>query len=116
MIAGKESFIELEELCKKQQRIYPDACDAGIWNNKEVRRKIKKACKELSNIYLCKTSYWGRNKKGVTWNCFVPFEKDGGKYVGVKVFVSLCPTKRSSFFSINICKAEQIENPFHITN
>ena len=91
----------------EEQRQYERDC--GIWNNKNVRNKIRAACEKLRQTFRGKSC---RGNWGSSWECFVPFETNGDIYIGVRVRVSLNKTKRSSFFSIDIDHSQTDKNPF----
>lgn len=111
MILGKEYLVQLEDLAAKQERIFPDAADVGLWvNSPSFRERVRALCQGLREIYLGKTRRWCC---GSSWECFVPFEMEHGAYVGVTVRVSLNVTRKGkSFFSIDIFRDEQVESPF----
>lgn len=104
MIVGIEHLKVLEEWAPKQEQIYRDACDVGVWARPRtiVRRDITNAVKGLVETYHSSRHEWGREPKGVTVTTFIPFEMDGDDYAGCFVRVSFCPTRRSAFISITL--------------
>jgi hypothetical protein len=113
MIAGKKALVEIEELTKEQYRIFPDACDYGIWELSEYRDRLRSASKRLSELYKSKTTYLGLDDCNFTWECFVPYKKEGDLFLGVKITVDRTVLRSSkSFYTITIKQASQAENPF----
>lgn len=107
MIIGTEQLKTLEYWLPQQQRIFPDACDCGLWARRESKLYgiIGKAVRELGDIYHSKVVEWGReSQRGQTCSLFVPFEMDAGDYQGCFVRVSFCPTRRSSYISIELTR------------
>lgn len=116
MFPGKEALITLEKLEKQQVRIWPDSMDIGLRITESeiggnLQRTIRDACAELAKIYKNTKSKW---TLGVGWECFVPFEMESGTYAGVKVKVCLngMYQRGVKFFSIDITRHTQMENPF----
>ena len=94
MIVGREQLVVLEEFAKKQEQIYPDACDWGYrWiegpiGMQEVNR-LRDAVAELVKIFKTKAGKWGDNQNGGKYaQFFVPYEQDEGQYSGVLVTVT----------------------------
>lgn len=105
MIIGTGHLKTLEYWAAKQERIFPDACDAGLWAKRDSKLYgiIGKALRGLRETYHSNVSEWGREfQRGQTFRLFVPFEMDDNDYVGCVVQVSFCPTRRSSYISITI--------------
>jgi len=108
---GKEALVVLEQLEKQQVRIWPDSMDVGLLHTNKLQITIHDACAELAKIYKNTKFKW---HLGVSWGCFVPFEMEGGTWVGVNVKVSLNGTyaRGVKFFDIEITRATRDISPF----
>lgn len=107
MIVGIEYLKTLEFWAPKQERIYGDACDCGLWARpgSKLEGILRKAIHGLCKVYRHEVQRWGRaDRQGTTILTFVPFEKDGDEIVGVLVRVAQCPTRRSQFISIDFSR------------
>ena len=108
-VIGKEVLVQLEELARKQDQVWDDSCDMGIHTTPYLKEKLHYLCEELRLIYKGKTRRW---HTGCSWECFVPFEQNGASFQGVKVIVAHHLVRGHDFFSIDIHRSEQEENPF----
>lgn len=115
MKVGIETIRQLEELAKQQQRIFPDACDYGLWiNSPKFKTYVRNLCKELRKDFVGKTEKWSC---GCSWECFAPFEMEAGLYRGAKIKVSLNQTRKGKeFFSIDVTSHAQEKSGFRNDN
>ncbi len=110
MIVGREQLVVLEEFIKKQEQIYPDACDWGYrWIEGPIgvaeRNRLRDAVAELMGIFKAKTGTWGNQETGGKYaDLFIPYEQDGAEYTGVRVIVTTCwdRRRRVTFTSVDI--------------
>jgi hypothetical protein len=111
MIVGREHLIYFEKLEAQQKRIFPDACDYGLWvNSEEFKNNVRERCRELNKDFKSKSDKW---EFGASWSCKIPYEMEDGNWSGVKLTVSLNKTRRGKeFFTIDINRAIWEENPF----
>jgi hypothetical protein len=85
MIPHKEDLIELEQLAKRQKRMYPYATDLGVPYAEIDLPRYRRAVKNLMDFY----KYESRNiDSGKTVTMFIPFEHDEGRLVGIELSVS----------------------------
>ena len=101
---GTEYLTVLETLARKQDQIYPDACDYGIWETEENTTLIRDAMRGLSDLEGHKTTRW---ETGCACESRLGFEVDNGIVWGVTVKVTkhTDTRKRKAFFSIDIQRA-----------
>jgi len=109
MIPEKEVLKELETIAKRQTRIFNDACDYGIPADTNLKRKLRKLCRAIGQVYKSTSDI---SKYTKTWSCFIPYEHEFEAYQGVKVTVSLNMTKKCDYFTIDFERASQTTNPF----
>jgi hypothetical protein len=94
---AKENLIFFEELAKRQTQLFPDACDYGIEiQYSKTKAEARENLMALMKIYKYKLTrpenarypYDVDFKNCSDTELFIPFEKDEGRYVGVKLIVS----------------------------
>lgn len=79
---GKEELVDLEQIAKRQKRVYPDAIDVGIVLDKSNKKKIKPVWAELQKLYGATITKYGT---GQMTEIFVPVEMDGPYVSGIIV-------------------------------
>jgi hypothetical protein len=123
MIAGKENLVFFETLAKRQERIYPDACDYGVvvFNGKitEEGMNLKSAILDnthaLIQIYKHRKDVWDDiGGKGACIEMDIPYEKENDIYVGVRMRLSYYINKKQKkqFISIDFFRYESEISPF----
>lgn len=137
---NKESLIFFEELAKKQLPLYKDACDYGIkigrnadagQNVKDEARDHLQALRETYKNELTRPYDKARYPYDVDWKSvtrttmFIPFEKDEGYFIGVRLTVyferytnnrllgSANGKEPVEVLTIDISRHAQKENPFN---
>jgi hypothetical protein len=110
MVPGKESLIFFEDLAKRQEQIYPDACDHGVIvksgainrESANLKEQINFHARSLTDIYKSVRLAWDN---GASLSLNIPFEKDeAGRFVGVNLHLGFNIDRKRSihFLSINI--------------
>lgn len=92
---AKENLIFFENLDKRQERIYQDACDVGIDLTRLIKDEARENLMALMKVYkyeLTRPDH-ARHPHDTDWmkcsttTLFIPFEQDEGRYVGVKMTI-----------------------------
>ena len=89
----KEQLIPFERLAKRQERLYLDSCDFGIWLGDNGLADVRGLYQDLLDVGIQPDlAYWGdhENKRGawgVSSEFFIPFEVDEGREVGTRLIV-----------------------------
>jgi hypothetical protein len=109
MSVGKEPLAVLEKFAKLQTRIYPDACDYGIFAvpGDTNYQEISQAISELKEFidYKVSTNMVGKILSHRKFAGFLAFEMDGpGKYCGVLIEVTwtVDTARKTSYFTLEI--------------
>jgi hypothetical protein len=76
---GKEYIHPLEELARRQERIYPDACDYGIWDTPAIRKTIKECLNGLKQLEGGEARTW---TNGSSYTTRLGYEMDGDTVSG----------------------------------
>ena len=103
---GKEEFIWLERnILPRQHRIYPDACDYGIFEDEIDLDKTRRAVNELITCFKS-PEYGYEAHTGYAWKevkFYIPIEHDDGRVIGYRVQISGCkgPGIKRPFISID---------------
>lgn len=100
----KEELIFIEQLANRQQRIYGDACDYGVYLSPGELSMLR------ANVKLLKIFYGGYNwvcntrnaSQSAVNNIQIPFEVENGKARGVVVSVNVVQEKGRTWASIGI--------------
>jgi len=109
MIVGREEIVQLEELGRQQKRIWNDSCDMGIMYSVQLRDKLHAICTELKQTFKMTVDRW---HNGTSCEFFIPIERDGQEYEGMKVRIAKHTVKKLCFFSIDILRASQVDSGF----
>ena len=117
MFPGKENLIFFENLSKTQSQLFADACDYGVevtpgsdtWG-RSAKKNARMHLMALMKIY---PYILEKNGNDSTTTLFIPFEFDGGAYVGVNLRIDfLNYTKGRQFLSIDIEPAQKTHTEF----
>lgn len=113
MKIGIEGLKTLEYWAERQERLFQDSCDHGIWHNPKLAELLRQACRILNKEFKSNSAKWGT---GCSWECFVPttYSPKDQTFSGVQVRVAMCKTLRrgKKFFSIDIFRETTKKNPF----
>ncbi|MGZ5485435.1 MAG: hypothetical protein ACXWFB_05955 [Nitrososphaeraceae archaeon] len=96
---SKEEFIYLErDIVPYQHRIYPDACDFGIFEDEIDINKVREAVNELIKSYKDPEAYGYKavstqSFKEVSFYIPIEYDHDEGGYIGYKVVIFGCKGK-----------------------
>jgi hypothetical protein len=115
----KELAHDIESLIKRQRRIYPDACDFGLPTNEQPLldqiHKVMLEARESFKVKKTETKY--STGRQVTYEFMIPWEQEGGLYLGTKYVFEYTGTNKKyknhvNYFTITSERHSQKENPF----
>lgn len=108
----KEEFLQLEQLAKRQVRIYNDSCDMGTYLTTQQVNELRAAVKELKMFYggTNWTCNAGRMKQGAVNGIKIPFEIEGDTVLGVSIDVNVVQEKGKTYASIYISRMNLPKN------
>jgi len=119
MIVGREQIIYFENLAKHQERIYPDAADYGVDVGGElfgIKIEARKNLVALMESFKVHVDKWGHTESshGSTTTIFIPYEKDGGRYVGVELRIShaIDCVRKKEFLSVDLRRCSTMDDPW----
>jgi len=115
MTPGKENFIFFEDLHRVQHRLYDDACDVGIVVDADMQKAISKNTAALAEIYKIERKYGDTVlPRESTWSMFMPWEMEGGEYVGTNITLTYIQERKQNrnVLIISLIRGHQKKSPF----
>jgi len=106
----KEDLIDIEDIAKRQRRLFPDAADVGLWIKDENEQWLVELRRATKNLTKCHGSRIYKGPRLSTVNIFVPFEWDEGFIAGETVEIIRQSFKGKPAMIINIGRAHLKKN------
>jgi len=104
IIVGREHIVYFENLIRKQEQIYNDACDYGILTKNLNMSEIKEITDDLKKTFVSYREEWF---SGASIEFFIPYEIDNQLYSGVKLKITYANDKARKIkfmtFDLNHC-------------